>query len=232
MSGQIDVSRVFCLQFFVLIDREGRLFSLYFNIPLAYRQVRLKATIKKLVLASFTLLSSNIFAADYALTIYKGKYSDNRLGDILLSKPADLMDSYLAVIAVSRAFPFDSKFHQWELEAQVGKHFRKQDHFEFNLLAIYRWKRFPWNRHLQTTVAIGDGLSYATIIPSLEASSTTNVGATRLLNYIMVETTFAPPQAKNWQLVVRVHHRSGVYGMFNDVEGGSNVMAAGIKFLF
>jgi hypothetical protein len=179
-----------------------------------------------------TLLSSSIFAADHALTIYKGKYSDNRLGDILLSKPADLMDSYLPVIAVSRAFPFDSKSHQWELEAQVGKHFRKQDHFEFNLLAIYRWKRFPWNRYLQTTAAIGDDLSYATEIPSLEASSTTNVGATRLLNYIMVETTFALPKVKNWQLVVRVHHRSGVYGMFNDVEGGSNVMAAGIKFLF
>ena len=156
-------------------------------------------------------------AEDY-LTLYTGKYSDDRLGDVLLSKPVTYVDSYLAVAAWSHAFKLNSTAHQWEVEAQAGKHFRGQSHWEFNLLALYRWQRFPWQHLLSTTVAIGDGLSYATKIPTLEAASTINVGVTRLLNYILVETTFAPPAVTSWSLVVRVHHRSGVYGLFDDVE--------------
>ena len=168
----------------------------------------------------------------YALTLYLGKYSDDRLGDVLLSKPVDFYDSYLATIALSKVFKLQNPSHQWEVEAQLAKHYRSQDHLEFNLLATYRWNRFPWNDYLPTTLAIGDGLSYASEIPELEASSPTNVGATRLLNYIMVEMSVAPPFAEDWALIARVHHRSGVYGLFNDVEGGSNVVAAGIKFHF
>lgn len=177
------------------------------------------------------LFMPQCLASDY-LTLYLGKYSDDRLGDVLLSKPVAYANSYLAVAAWSRAFELNSPAHQWEVEVQAGKHLRSQHHSEFNLLALYRWQRFPWQHRLKTTVAIGDGLSYATAIPPLEASSTTNVGATRLLNYILVETTFAPPSVTDWSLVVRVHHRSGVYGLFDDVEGGSNVLAAGIKFRY
>ena len=168
-------------------------------------------------------------AAD-SLTLYAGKYSDDRLGDVLLSKPVTSLDSYLIVAAWSRSYRLDSPNHQWEIEAQTGKHFRGQTHWEFNLLALYRWQYFPWQHVLKTTVAIGDGLSYASEKPALEAASTTNIGVSRLLNYIVVETTFAPPAVDGWSLVVRVHHRSGVYGLFDNVEGGSNVLAAGIKF--
>lgn len=181
------------------------------------------------VLAS--VLSPPSLADDY-LTLYRGKYSDNKLAHTLLSKPISYWDSYLNVIALGRGFEFESPLHQWELEAQLGKHQRGQDHWEFNLVAIYRINRFPWHRYLRTTAALGEGLSYADEVPPLEAASTTNVGATRLLNYILFETTFAPPQVEDWSLVVRVHHRSGVFGLFNDVEGGSNIIAAGIKLRY
>lgn len=193
--------------------------------------VRLRGRASLLPLLLWLSLAHAANAADY-LTLYLGKYSDDRLGDVLLSKPVAYMDSYLGVAAWSRAFAFDSPAHRWEVEAQAGKHLRTQHHWEFNLLALYRWQRFPWRNTLQTSVAIGDGLSYATTTPPLEAASTTNVGATRLLNYILVETTFAPPAVTGWSLVVRVHHRSGVYGLFDDVEGGSNVLAAGIKLRY
>lgn len=149
----------------------------------------------------------------------------------MLSKPVDFMDAYLLVMAGTKAFRMDNPAHQWEIEGQLAKHFRAQRHWELNILAIYRWKRFPWHERLPTTLAIGDGLSYATDVPPLEAASTTNEGAGRLLNYILVEMTVAPPQVKSWSFIVRVHHRSGVYGLFDGVEGGSNVIGAGIKVL-
>ena len=184
------------------------------------------------ILALLLLLPGTCLAGDHYLTLYNGKYTDNRLGDVLASKPIDQMDSYLAVIAWSKVFQFKSPKHQWELEAQLGKHYRGQNHTELNVLAIYRWQKTPWHHILKTSFAIGDGLSYASEIPPLEAESHTNVGATRLLNYIMFEMTAAPPQAKNWALVTRVHHRSGVFGIFDDVKGGSNIIAVGLKFRY
>lgn len=178
------------------------------------------------------LAPGHAFAADDSLTLYVGKYSDDRLGDVLLSKPAAYLDSYLVTLAASHAFAFESPAHQWELEGQLVKHFRGQRHWELNVLAIYRWQRFPWRDVLRTTLAIGDGLSYATEVPPLEAASHSNEGATRLLNYILVEMTAAPPQVKEWSLVVRVHHRSGVYGLFDGVKGGSNVIGVGVKFYY
>jgi hypothetical protein len=171
-------------------------------------------------------------AGDYALTFYSGKYSDDRLGAVLVSKPIDFEDSWFAAAALSRAYAFESPSHQWEIEGQLGKHYRGQTHWEINALAIYRWQRFPWQHRLRTTVAIGDGLSFATRLPPLEEASDTNVGATHMLNYILVEFTFAPPRSADWSLVVRVHHRSGVYGLFNGVQGGSNIIAAGLKWHF
>ncbi len=190
------------------------------------------AQLKWLMPLSIFFIPYESCAANYYLTLYSGKYSDNKLGHVLLSKPVDFMDAYLGVVALSRGFAFESPAHQWELEGQLGKHFHEQHHWEFNIAALYRWQRFPWQKRLRTTLAIGDGLSYAAQTPPLEAASKSNVGATRLLNYVVVEMTVAPPEVKDWSLVVRVHHRSGVYGIFDDVEGGSNVIAAGIKFRF
>lgn len=176
--------------------------------------------------------NARIDSPSHSLTLYAGKYSDDTLGDILVNKPITFENAWLGVAALARIFPLLSPSHQWEVEGQLGHHFVEQTHWEMNLVAIYRWKRFPWNHYLDTTIALGDGLSYATEVPPLELSSPSNEGATRLLNYIVVETTFAPPWAKSWSLVTRVHHRSGIFGMFNDVDGGSNIVAVGIKFLY
>jgi len=190
------------------------------------------ARLKWLLLFSVFLIPYEACAANHYLTLYGGKYSDSKLGHVLLSKPIDFMDAYLGVVALSRGFDFVSPAHQWELEAQLGKYYRAQRHWEFNVAALYRWQRFPWRKILRTTLAIGDGLSYATRTPALEKASKSNIGATRLLNYVVVEVSVAPPEVKDWSLIVRVHHRSGVYGIFDDVEGGSNVIAVGAKFRY
>jgi len=174
----------------------------------------------------------NTTLASYSLTLYAGKYSDDTLGDILVNKPITFENAWLSVVALARIFPLQSPSHQWEIEGQLGHYYVEQTHWEMNIVAIYRWKRFPWNNYLNTTMALGDGLSYANRVPVLELNSPTNKGATRLLNYIVFETTFAPTWEKTWSLVTRVHHRSGIYGIFNGVEGGSNIVAVGVKFLF
>ena len=192
------------------------------------KKLSCKQALISLCIALFT--PTLCHAADRYLTIYHGKYSDERLGDVLLSKPIEYFDSYLGVIALSEVKPFKNPRHQWEIEAQVGKHYQGQTHGEFNVAAIYRINRPAWGKLHKTSVAIGDGLSYASETPPLELASHTNEGATQLLNYIVFEMTTAPYQAEDWSLVVRVHHRSGVFGIFDGVRGGSNVVAVGVKF--
>jgi hypothetical protein len=120
-----------------------------------------------------------------------------------------------------------------ELEGQVVKHFENQDHMEFNALFIVRWLKFPWNNYINTSFAIGEGLSMATKIPKLERElHDDRSGVSQLLNYLLLELSFSLPNSPQWNLIGRLHHRSGVAGIFNGANGGSNGLGLGIKYKF
>jgi hypothetical protein len=52
------------------------------------------------------------------------------------------------------------------------------------------------------------------------------------LHYFSPEITFALPEHKEHELLIRYHHRSGVFGTFNGVWGGSNVLTMGYRYRF
>lgn len=169
-----------------------------------------------------------------AITGFYGRYSDNALTeDILLSQQLEYENSDLVVLGYSQIFHrFWENAGQWEWEAQVGKHFGLQDHWELNGLALLRWNQYPWSNYVRTSFAVGDGLSWASSVPTLELASHTNEGATPLLNYLLIELTFGAPKILDWDFVFRIHHRSGIFGTFNGVDGGSNVIGLGLKYRF
>jgi hypothetical protein len=41
-----------------------------------------------------------------------------------------------------------------------------------------------------------------------------------LLHYFSPELTFADPDNKDFEIVTRLHHRSGIFGLFGGVAGG------------
>jgi len=102
--------------------------------------------------------------------------------------------------------------------------------YEFNPYVEGRWANFPWNKYLITSFAIGEGISYDTSIPSLEGKSSENTK--RLLNYLMMEATFSVPHYPRFQLVARLHHRSGAFGLYHAGNTGSNDIGLGIRYLF
>jgi len=161
------------------------------------------------------------------VTVVGGVYS----GSQLLEIPArlDLKDSYTFGVSVSKQFAEWTRFIRFEGELQVLKHFGEQDNWEFTGSLNLRWVVFPWNRYIETTVALGEGLSWATQIPALEKADPTNSDNAQLLNYILIEVTFAIPESP-WSLVTRIHHRSGVWGLFG--HSGSNILEAGIRYRF
>ena len=161
------------------------------------------------------------------MTLVGGVYS----GSQLLEIPArlDLKDSYTFGVSVSKQFAEWTRYIRFEGELQVIKHFGDQDHWEFTGSVNARWVVFPWNSYVETTLAFGEGLSWATEIPALEKADPTNSANNQLLNYILIEVTFAIPESP-WSLVTRIHHRSGVFGVFG--HSGSNVLEAGIRYRF
>lgn len=183
---------------------------------------------------TLTGLSSSAAANETGryLTVYAGQYTDHRLTEVFTDHPIPFEHSYALVAAFARALSNPPPGRQWEIEAQLAKHVGRQTHWEFNALLVHRWNRFPWNRWLRTSMAIGDGLSYATVTPPLELESPTNEGASRFLNYLLLEISVSPPSAGRWSLVGRIHHRSGVYGLFGDVDGGSNIVSLGVKYRY
>lgn len=102
--------------------------------------------------------------------------------------------------------------------------------YEFDPYITFRWANLPWNYYINTSFAIGEGISYASSYPSLEKK--TNVNTKRLLNYLMLEATFASPYYPRVQVVARIHHRSGAFGLYRAGNTGSNVIGVGVRYLF
>lgn len=111
---------------------------------------------------------------------------------------------------------------------------RKGDHentiYEFDPYFNIRWVNLPWNHYVDTSFAIGEGISYASSYPYIEKRNNDN--AKRLLNYLMFEATFAAPSHPEWQVLARIHHRSGAFGLYHAGNSGSNDVGLGIRYFF
>jgi len=161
------------------------------------------------------------------MTMVGGVYSGSQLLEIPAS--LKLKDSYTFGVSVSKQFAEWTRYMRVEGELQVLKHFGDQDNWEFTGSVNLRWVVFPWNRYVETSVAVGEGLSWATEIPALEKADQTNSSNSQLLNYVLLEVTFAIPESP-WSLVTRIHHRSGAWGLFG--HSGSNILEAGVRYRF
>ena len=166
---------------------------------------------------------------DWGLTVYGARLTDGDLDNTATFR-FDWEDAYVAVVALSRRFYTYRDLIDLEVEGQVAKHFDEQEHWEFNALGITRWLPFPWDHHLDTSFAMGLGLSYATETPEVEEENHTDTN--QFLAYLMFEAAFALPDVPQWEFVTRIHHRSGAFGLFNDVTGASNAWAVGFRYNF
>jgi len=99
--------------------------------------------------------------------------------------------------------------------------------------ALYlRYDGFPWNDKLYTTLGANTGVSLLTNLSQFEQGRDSNGKSSEFLHYLGPEVTFADPKNKDLELVVRLHHRSGVFGLFDGVVSGSTFVSAGVRVRF
>ncbi len=171
---------------------------------------------------------------DWMITGYGAMLSPDTLGDTLTFN-AKYEDAYIAVLSLAkRIHSFKKLPVDFEMEGQVGKHFGDQNHFEVNAVpVVFRWKNFPWDTYVDTSVAVGAGVSYAFEKPDIEENSVgKDKSSPKLLGYLMLEFAFSLPDKPQWSFVTRVHHRSGANGLFDGRLDASNGIGLGIKYIF
>jgi hypothetical protein len=102
--------------------------------------------------------------------------------------------------------------------------------YEVNPYLAFRWNQFPWNRIIKTSFALGEGVSYVSKVPYAEQFNSDK--PRRLLNFLLFEATVALPNHPEWELVGRIHHRSGVFGFYHANNSGSTAVGLGIRYRF
>jgi hypothetical protein len=168
---------------------------------------------------------------DWYISLYGGQAvtDDTHLIGIL-TLDTRWADTRMIAFALGRKMGLYYDRIQLATEGQIVKYWGYQDHEEFNLAFIVRWLPFPWDNHIDTSFAAGTGLSYATEDPELEIDE---MGETsKVLLYLLLELEIAVPETERLSVFTRIHHRSAVFGLINDLKGGSNVVTGGLRFSF
>lgn len=166
----------------------------------------------------------------YSLSAYVGEYHHRHIHQILTGD-TNSGDTFVWSLAATRHIYDFNEDLSLEFEINTAYHTRKQHHWELNSSLNLRWHRFPWDEHVNTTFAYGLGPSYAFEKPFVEEREDTP--PSNLLVFMPVELTFSAPEERDssWEFLVRIHHRSGAWGVISNSKG-SNFISAGIRYRF
>ncbi|PJD99498.1 MAG: hypothetical protein CK427_15620 [Leptospira sp.] len=149
-------------------------------------------------------------------------------------------NSRIIMLGATRELDYKMRFLNFALEADLGKHYGVMNHWEGDLLFVAKIKNIG---DLPFHFSMGEGISYASKTPTLENASigydllrrrtnyTFEIETRPLLNYLMMEVEFGSYESSYPRVFVRIHHRSGVFGLYCDFPPGcgSNYLTYGIR---
>ena len=119
-----------------------------------------------------------------------------------------------------------------EGEAGISARFGDEDLGEAWTALYLRYDGLPWNDTVYTTIGVNTGVSLLTNLSDFERWRDEKGRSSVFLHYLGPEFTFANPENKDLELVLRLHHRSGVFGLFDGVVSGSTFLSAGVRVRF
>jgi hypothetical protein len=174
-----------------------------------------------------------------AVTFMVGRAVDTDFTQILTEPwTVDFVDLYMLSAAVSTRLGTlsedpDSIGNDFSIDLEAGTSYRFGDEEmgEFWGAIYLRYDGFPWNDTIYTTIAANTGVSYITKTSEFERDRSDGQ-TSQLLHYLAPEITFADPDNKNVEWLIKLHHRSGVFGLFDGVTGGSTFIATGLRVRF
>ena len=172
----------------------------------------------------------------WSISAFYGIFSRKDLSKMALELPTgkQAYTRYVLAASVSRTLFRWKKHFYLEAEALVVKHYMRYDPKEFEEFVIdfpLRVRHFPWDEYVRTTLAIGEGMSYCTKRPPNPDQGYENPDP-KLLNYLMFEISLGVPAFPQADLFMRIHHRSGIFGLMGHPDVGANYYAYGLRVNF
>ncbi|MDR1968924.1 MAG: hypothetical protein LBQ32_09585 [Burkholderiaceae bacterium] len=175
-------------------------------------------------------------------TIFGGTWMDTTLpafpknlltGNIKLQNAHFLGGGLSRVLVPRFDIPFFSTTlpgNSMELEGQIVKHFGKQDHVELTGAIVVRSGEIHPLEQLSFNVAWANGFSYALSNPAYEKGpeGIPGVNSRKFQYYMGIETEFTHQSMPNTHLMIKLHHRSGIYGVISQRKTGSNYIVIGL----
>ena len=186
-------------------------------------------------LCSFALIPLNAGSLpENNFIFYRGLFTDSDLLHIFFKQDTEYMDSNLYVLGLNKKIDKEFGNFSFEKEGHLGIHRGIMKHIEMNALMVARYSR---PAGLPVSFGIGEGLSIASRNPDLENKRRDIFNpyeeseySNKLLNYLMFEMVFHPPgRLSSAKPFIRVHHRSGVYGVYCPPTCGSNFISYGVR---
>jgi hypothetical protein len=89
------------------------------------------------------------------LTVYGGVSAQRKLGDVPTFTATFPDETYTGVAALAKEL---WRYQQWvslKAERQVGRFFGKEHQCQLNALLVGRWHPFPWDKYLDSGLAVG-----------------------------------------------------------------------------
>lgn len=163
----------------------------------------------------------------WSVSVFAGAGSHLAMSGTIQRLP-DIDDSgdRIAAVALSReVLRFDDSLG-FELEGMAAHHFGRENYQEVGTALYARWHSFPWNAWLTTTMALGMGPSYTTIYPVSEFEPGAS-DRSRVLNQFNLEITLGLPSTPDTSLLLRLQHRSGIFGVID--HGSSDFLTMGLR---
>lgn len=172
--------------------------------------------------------------------MYGGIFTTTDLIPIVFRQKTDYKESYIGSLGISRPFDYRIRWFDFLWEGNVTKHFGEMNHWEVNGFYIVKIDRMYGSPF---SLSLGEGLSLASENPKLENKAKgyyldglqkDAIESRALLNYMMVEFSSYLPFERKTEIFLRVHHRSGIFGLYcpPDPNCGSNFVSYGFRTVF
>jgi hypothetical protein len=181
-------------------------------------------------MAAFNAETTTItMPAKGAVFMYGGVATSASLLNLVRVSIPDLQ-SY-GILSVGGSYEFyRNRWISLQTEGFVTKYMDHWGAFSVATNFMFRWNVMPWDRWVQGSFGFGNGLSFATQMLQIETSALPR--STLLLYSIIIEFEFRIDRlSPHWSFFIRDQHRSGLFGVFDGVVGGSDFLCLGIRRL-
>ncbi len=179
---------------------------------------------------------------DYSLRLAHGKVTDSTFGEVLFldikSYPEDLTVTSLDGGYALKKRAFDLPF---DIYAKGGLSYYDEAGLQDNIYEGTLYLKAYWNIDFlknRVRVGLGEGISYTSGILYVERKEAedNNDNNSKILNYMEVSVDFDFGKLIKYKpldetyLGFTLKHRSGIFGLINDVEkGGSNYITISLE---